>query len=37
MTLEGEQFDVYTAAADGSDLTRITDSELLEEAWTWLP
>ena len=37
MTLEAEQFDVYTAAADGSDLARITDSELLEEAWTWLP
>jgi Tol biopolymer transport system component len=37
MTLEGEQFDVYTTAADGTDLTRITDSELLEEASTWLP
>ncbi len=37
MTLEGDQFDVYTTAADGTDLTRITDSELLEEASTWLP
>ena len=37
MTLEGEQFDVYTAAADASDLRRITDSPLLEEAMTWLP
>ena len=37
MALEGEQFDVYSAAADGSDLTRITDSELLEEALAWLP
>ena len=37
MTLEGEQFDVYTAAADGTGLTRITDSDLLEEAATWLP
>jgi Tol biopolymer transport system component len=37
MTLEGEQFDVYTAQADGAGLTRLTDSELLEEAWAWLP
>jgi dipeptidyl aminopeptidase/acylaminoacyl peptidase len=37
MTLEGEQFDVYTVAADGTELTRITDSDLLEEAVVWLP
>jgi WD40 repeat protein len=37
MRLEGDQFDVYMAAADGSDLTRITDSDLLEEATNWLP
>ncbi len=37
MTLEGEQFDVYTVAADGTELTRITDSDLLEEAAVWLP
>ena len=37
MTLEGQHFDVYTAAADGSELTRITDSDLLEEAAVWLP
>jgi hypothetical protein len=29
--------DVYTAAADGSDLHQITDSQLLEEAANWLP
>ncbi len=37
MSLEGEQFDVYTVAADGTELTRITDSDLLEEAAAWLP
>ena len=37
MTLKGEQFDVYTVAADGTELTRITDSGLLEEAVIWLP
>jgi len=37
MALEGEQFDVYSAAADGSDVVRITDSDLLEEALAWLP
>ncbi len=37
MSLTGQQFDVYTAAADGSDLTRITDSKRLEEALSWLP
>ena len=37
MTLEGEQFDVYTVATDGTELTRITDSDLLEEAVVWLP
>jgi dipeptidyl aminopeptidase/acylaminoacyl peptidase len=37
MTLEGEQFDVYTVASDGTELTRITDSDLLEEAVVWLP
>jgi hypothetical protein len=37
MTLEGQQFDVYTAAADGSGLTPIADSEILEESANWLP
>lgn len=37
MALAAQQFDVYTAAADGSDLTRITDSSRLEEALSWLP
>ena len=37
MTLEGEQFDVYTVAADGTELMRITDSDLLEEAWFGSP
>ena len=37
MTLEDDQFDVYTVAADGTELTRITDSVLLEEAAVWLP
>ena len=37
MALEGDHFDVYTAAADGSALTRITDSDLLEESAYWLP
>ena len=37
MALEGEQGDVYTIAADGSDLQRITNSELLDEGITWLP
>lgn len=37
MRLDDDQWDVYTAAADGSDLTRITDSDLVEEAAAWLP
>jgi Tol biopolymer transport system component len=37
MALEGEQGDVYTIAADGSDLQQITHSELLDEGLTWLP
>jgi Tol biopolymer transport system component len=37
MALKGEQGDVYTIASDGSDLQRITHSELLEEGLTWLP
>ncbi len=37
MTLEDQQFDVYTAATDGSELTLIADSELLEESAYWLP
>jgi Tol biopolymer transport system component len=36
MNLDG-QFDVYTVAADGSDLTRITDSEGYESGLAWLP
>ena len=37
MSLEGQQFDVYTAAADGSDLTQIAGTGLLEESANWLP
>jgi WD40-like Beta Propeller Repeat len=37
MALEDQQFDVYTAAADGSGLTAIADSEVLEESAYWLP
>lgn len=37
MALSGDRFDIYTADADGSDVTRITDSPLLEEAPVWLP
>jgi hypothetical protein len=37
MTLESDDFDVYSVAADGTDLTRIADSELLEEPANWLP
>lgn len=37
MALEGDQFDVYTVAADGSDLTKITHSPQVDEAWSWLP
>ena len=37
MTLEGDQWDVYVASADGSNLARITDSALIEEAAVWLP
>lgn len=37
MGFKGEQADVYTIAADGSDLRRITNSHLLEEGITWLP
>ena len=37
MAFEGEQGDVYTIAANGSDLQQITNSELLEEGATWLP
>jgi hypothetical protein len=36
MSLEDQQFDVYTAAADGSGLTPIADSDLLEESAYWL-
>lgn len=31
------QFDIYTAAADGAELTRITTSPLYEEAMAWAP
>jgi Tol biopolymer transport system component len=37
MALEGDQFDVYTVAADGSKLTQITNSPQVDEAWSWLP
>ena len=37
MGFVGEQGDVYTIAADGSDLRRVTSSELLEEGIVWLP
>jgi hypothetical protein len=37
MSLEDQQFDVYTAAVDGSGLTPIADTELLEESAYWLP
>ena len=37
MTLEADDFDVYIAAADGSDLMRVADTELLEESAYWLP
>lgn len=37
MTFEGDQWDVYVVAADGSNLTRITDAELIEEGSIWLP
>ena len=37
MRLEGQEFDVYTAAVDGSELTTIADSDLLEESAYWLP
>ena len=37
MSLEDDRFDVYTAAADGADLTRIVDTDLLEESANWLP
>ena len=37
MALEGDQFDVYTAAPDGSNLTQITHSPQVDEAWSWLP
>ncbi len=37
MRREGREFDVYAAATDGSQLMRITDSDLLEEAANWLP
>ena len=37
MAFEGQRSDVYTAAADGSDLTRVVGSDLLEESAYWLP
>ena len=37
MGFEGEPADVYTIAADGSDLHRITNSHLLDEGGPWLP
>jgi hypothetical protein len=37
MSFVGHQADVYTVAADGSDLQEITNSEILEEGINWLP
>ncbi|HEX6401126.1 MAG TPA: hypothetical protein VF108_11765 [Actinomycetota bacterium] len=37
MAFEGQRSDVYTAAADGSDLTRVAGTDLLEESAYWLP
>lgn len=37
MSFEDQPFDVYIAAADGSGLTPIADSEVLEESAYWLP
>ncbi|MDL2334780.1 MAG: hypothetical protein QFC55_01945 [Chloroflexota bacterium] len=37
MAMTGEQGDVYTIAADGSDLHRITTSDRLDEGLSWLP
>ena len=37
MALEDQRFDVYIAAADGSDLTQIAGTGLLEESAYWLP
>jgi Tol biopolymer transport system component len=37
MTLEADDFDVYTVAADGTELTRVIDTELPEVATGWLP
>lgn len=37
MAFQGEQGDVYTVAADGSDVQRITTSDALDEGINWLP
>jgi Tol biopolymer transport system component len=37
MKREDDNFDVYTAAADGSGLTRVAGTDLLEESAYWLP
>ncbi|HEY7668529.1 MAG TPA: hypothetical protein VIE12_10450 [Actinomycetota bacterium] len=37
MTLEVDQPDVYTVAADGSDLVRVTSGDTYDEGWLWLP
>jgi len=37
MTFQGDLWDVYVVAADGSNLTRITDTVDIEEGSIWLP
>jgi Tol biopolymer transport system component len=37
MTFQGDLWDVYVVAADGSNLIRITDSVDIEEGAIWLP
>lgn len=37
MALEAYENDVYTVAADGSDLVQVTSGEPFDEGWLWLP
>lgn len=37
MSLEPGEPDVYTVAADGSDLVQVTSGDTWDEGWRWLP
>ena len=37
MSVELDHFDVYVATPEGSDVTQVTSSPLLEEPTAWIP